>query len=220
MKKGMETSTLDGTTKFKDQKLPRPYDLNSHLNNFLPGLDKISPHHAFPIMIPIPSNDAKILGLKIPEESSSTRKASESSSKTTSGSKETQKIIIDKTVENPRSFHATVECGLKVLANRNARSANVSNIQPNKKLLASILGNAGGTITIGRLKQKSRKCTNESDTSDRLSQETNSKSIKQLFSVADSWSSDSVMSLSDDCTCCHAANTCPLHTQSKSNINP
>ncbi|XP_015189832.1 PREDICTED: uncharacterized protein LOC107073651 [Polistes dominula] len=51
----------------------------------------------------------------------------------------------------------------------------------------------------------------ELDRSDKLGQESSSKSMRQLFSIADSWSSDSLVSHSDSCTCCHKKELCPIH---------
>ena len=216
--------------KSKDRKLPRPGDLNVPLNDFLPGLDKIALYSNVPFLIPIPPKDAKALGLKIPEASSSKKHSFETSSKETpnssiakNSSKESKdsknqnnsKKVKKSSVGNPRSFHATVEHSLKNLASRTARSIHISSIQSKKKKnLASVIANAGGTNHIGRLKRPKPKAANESDTSDRLSKEPSSKSMRQLFSMAESWSSDSITSRSDSCTCCHTSDPCPLHSKS------
>lgn len=219
--------------KSKERKLPRPGDLNASLNDFIPGLDKISLYSNIPFLIPISPKDAKALGLKIPEASSSKNPSSGTSSKSSTTSKETHKSSIGKKVSkeskdsknlkylkkgkkqfvgNPRSFHATVKHSLKNLASRTARSIHISSVQSKKKKnLSSVITSPGGMSAVGRLKQTRSKAVNESDTSDRLSKEPSSKSMRQLFSMAESWSNNSITSPSDSCTCCHTSNPCPLH---------
>lgn len=236
-------------TESKSRKLPRPSDLKSSLNNFLPGIENISANSKFPVLIPIPSKDAKALGLKIPEASSLLKKklsskcnstskgggsrgscCSSSSSRSSSCSKEDPKTLIGKNylkelenykdsrnskdftrkihktiVKNPRSLEDTGRRSLKNLSSRNTRSIHLA---PNKNFTNAIVRNIVG---VARMKQAKLGNFNEPDTSDRHSREPNADSMRQLYSISDSWSSDSVASESDNCTCCHASNPCPIH---------
>ncbi|XP_051155311.1 uncharacterized protein LOC127277908 [Leptopilina boulardi] len=228
-------------TKSKSRKLPRPSDLKPSLNDFLPGLKNISLNSNFPVLIPIPPKDAKALGLKIPEASSSLKKNfSNSSSKSNtskesccSSSKEDPKTLIGKNnlkelenfkdsknakdlakkthktiAKNPKSLEDTGKRSLKNLSSKNTHSIHLST---NKNITTGIVRNNGGNIAIGKLKHAMPQGVNESDTSDRHSKEPNSNSMRQLYSISDSWSSDSVTSQSDSCICCQASNLCPIH---------
>lgn len=223
-------------TKSKSRKLPRPSDLEASLNDFIPTLENISLNANFPVLIPIPAKDVKALGLKIPEASSSVKKkfsnssSKSNTSKESGGSKEETLIgrnnmkeldnlkelknskdlkkIHKKILKNPKSLDDTGKRSLKNLSSRNTRSIHLTT---NKKIIPGIVRNVGGNFAFGKLKQATQQGSNEPDTSDRHSKESNSNSMRQLYSISGSWSNDSVTSRSDSCTCCHASNICPIH---------
>nr|KAF7435986.1 hypothetical protein H0235_004177 [Vespula pensylvanica] len=113
------------------------------------------------------------------------------------------KRLSEKTCEN-RVPTTTVD-------NSSQKSFQVENLRTKRNLIPSVAAKTFyRNINVGESTTTRRKpVAKELDKSDKLGQEASSKSMRQLFSVADSWSSDSVVSHSDSCTCCHKKEQCP-----------
>ncbi|XP_025602842.2 uncharacterized protein LOC112695031 [Athalia rosae] len=75
-------------------------------------------------------------------------------------------------------------------------------LKPENNLLPMVLVNAAGTASIGGQPEPEKCTTPHLDKSDRLP-DPSSKSMRQLYSMSDSWSTDSIISHSDSCPCCH-----------------
>lgn len=164
--------------------------------------------------IPISSSSIKSKGLKLKNnvrtafersnKGSSPSSSSGNESRSNKPTKDSRKLN-EKTREN--RITTTVE-------NSSQKGFQEENLRTKKKLIPRIGAktfnrnvNVGESSTIRRRKPMAK----ELDKSDKLGQETSSKSMRQLFSIADSWSSDSVVSHSDSCTCCHDNESCPVH---------
>ncbi|XP_014608193.1 PREDICTED: uncharacterized protein LOC106788956 [Polistes canadensis] len=92
------------------------------------------------------------------------------------------------------------------------RGFQVENSRTKKSLIPSIVKTFNRNIKLDEsMTIKKKRMAKELDRSDKLGQESSSKSMRQLFSIADSWSSDSLVSHSDSCTCCHKKELCPIH---------
>ncbi|XP_029033120.1 uncharacterized protein LOC114871425 [Osmia bicornis bicornis] len=194
------------------------------------------------LMIPVSAEDARSLGLRIPDldsfsvdSNSTSSKASALSSvksakrsneednksrkdvkrqrnadgkgvKRRQDGKQERKAQRTATIERLSNFHAKLGRGLRSISNRT---------RPRQKLRSEIVkenddkSNADGSARSsigGRFK---RKLNNRDKKSDGLKKD--SMTMKQLFSMAESWSSDSMVSDSDNCACCHTKEPCPLH---------
>ncbi|XP_015599292.1 uncharacterized protein LOC107269678 [Cephus cinctus] len=182
----------------KGRRLDRPGQVNDNARLLMSEHQgEILPNSKFPIIIPIPPQDARALGLRIPERDSVTRDTGRMNSKNS-------KLP----PESSRSFQAKLERGLRSLTSRNTDRK--SNLEQHRNLLPSFLTNAGGNLGIGNAARSIKKSNELVDSSDKPS-DPGSKSMRQLYSMADSWSSDSVTSHSDSCTCCHGKEACPIH---------
>lgn len=203
------------------------------------------------IMIPIPPEDARALGLRVPgsENSSigsstpSSRSSAHSSTPSTRGkrlnndvnksskdlkrqrnvdvngtkrppdSKQERKVQRTAASEKLSNFHAKLERGLRSISNRtkirrkvDSETAKVIKLPCN---LSPVPFSGTDGPSLGSSFRKNLSCQEEK--SDKLGKESSSKSMRQLFSMADSWSNDSMISHSDSCACCHSREPCPLH---------
>ncbi|XP_012287049.1 uncharacterized protein LOC105703318 [Orussus abietinus] len=244
----LDTSgTRESADSSRDRRLPRPGDsARSKLAQIL-GIGKIIPDPNFAMVIPIPSEDARVLGLKIPEEHPSKRIPNSSgrppscSSKSSASSNQPkgeksqevkgafspvsgsalqrsklQSFKEGRPIESPKGFQAKLERGLRNISNRTGSLTRKTKIEGKKNLFPWLLTSAGGAPRPTSCKEEKPVESQEvpevldQDTADR-STEPDSKSMRHLFSMADSWSSDSVVSHSDNCSCCHGTEKCPLH---------
>ncbi|XP_076303470.1 uncharacterized protein LOC143221804 [Lasioglossum baleicum] len=195
------------------------------------------------IMIPIPPEDAKALGLRIPESgnssirsnSSSSRNASLSSGAKIAGERSNDSSRSNKILRNPRnvevvkptkklqglkenessereqatkklsSFQARLKKGLKKISYKKGHQIDDLEATPEcsqKSDLPSVLkGSNRSSIGSGKLKKNLSNC--QEDKADKVKKESGSMSMRQLFNIADSWSTDSIFSHSDSCPCCH-----------------
>ena len=133
--------------------------------------------------------------------------------------------------KNPKSFQARLERGLKSLSTKTAayRKAKIKSGSSGKSMDSGLtnvdvkLYGTGGNAGVKKnnvTKIISGTCCEE-DMADKMRMKTSTKSMKQLFSKAASWSSDSVASHSESCTCCAANDNatnekrqqppCPVH---------
>ncbi|XP_016917395.1 uncharacterized protein LOC108001072 [Apis cerana] len=110
------------------------------------------------------------------------------------------------TLERLSNLHAKLERGLKNISNRTKTRSKVG---PDSAKESSNL-NSTTIRGYGRSSGRSLK-KNSASQEDKLRKESSSKCTKQLFSMADSWSSDSIISHSDNCACCHSREPCPFH---------
>lgn len=193
------------------------------------------------IMIPIPAEDAKTLGLRVPDSESFSAKSNSSSSKSSAhlsntkyvgkrsnddtkkdvkrhrnvdvnvkatkkqpDLKQERKAQRTPTLERLSNLHAKLERGLKNISNRTKTRSKVGPDSTKE---------SNNSTTIRGYGRSSGRSLKKSSTSqeDKLRKESSSKCTKQLFSMADSWSSDSIISHSDNCACCHSREPCPFH---------
>lgn len=126
--------------------------------------------------------------------------------------------------ENPKSFQARLERGLKSLTNKTAEYRR-GKLKSSGKTVSSKLTDVERTVAVGASENTSTSVDGEQceeDTGDKMRTKPSSRSMRELFSMADSWSSDSVASHSDSCTCCSIAKSnrrqppCPVHGASSS----
>lgn len=194
------------------------------------------------MMIPIPPEDAKALGLRIPgSKEFSIGSASQCSGSSASTSKSTGKrhsIDDDKSHRDAKrhrnvdikatkklanlkkeqksqrtaaseklsNFHAKLERGLRSISNR-TRARRKVNPETSDVSPAAFSG-INNSPTSSSSRKNSLSCQEKLY---KLGKESSSKSMKQLFSMAGSWSNDSVVSHSDSCACCHGREPCPFH---------
>lgn len=229
---GENINQLRRLNAFENRRLDRP-DSEMGNNLFPSGRNTFQFKKSFPVVIPIPPEDAKALGLRVPNAEkpsvnshpgSSKDAASFPGSKSPSKSpksgkassekmkratvhskmkKEAQDSRHDKkrtyrniATESPQSFHRKLEHGLKSLSD---------GAQKRRKIGSQSENNSEGS---------GKSATPEENRSDKLKKDSSNKSMRQLFSMAGSWSSDSVASHSDSCACCHNRESCPLHGSS------
>ncbi|XP_048260188.1 uncharacterized protein LOC105667133 [Bombus terrestris] len=232
-----------------NQRLNRPGDLkimqllSAYPDNKIKLLNGLT-------MIPIPAEDAKALGLRVPDSDSfksnstsfkgparlsspkSSRKRSNDDSKLKKDVKrhrnmdvktskklpdlkQEQKAQRTATLETLSILHAKLERGLKNISNRTKARPKFHPDTPRDSdtpanSSPTTIRTSGRKSTIGgKLRKKSS--TSQGNKPDKLRKESSSKSTKQLFSMAESWSSDSVVSHSDNCACCHSREPCPFH---------
>ncbi|XP_043804072.1 uncharacterized protein LOC122720973 [Apis laboriosa] len=189
--------------------------------------------------------DAKTLGLRVPDSESFSAKSNSSSSKSSAhlsntkyvgkrsnddtrskkdvkrhrnvdvnvkatkkqpDLKQERKAQRTPTLERLSNLHAKLERGLKNISNRTKTRSKVG---PESAKESSNL-NSTTIRGYGRSSGRSLK-KNSTSQEDKLRKESSSKCTKQLFSMADSWSSDSIVSHSDNCACCHSREPCPFH---------
>nr|XP_012136816.1 PREDICTED: uncharacterized protein LOC105662018 [Megachile rotundata] len=105
----------------------------------------------------------------------------------TSGSGKDRKAQRTATMERLSNFHAKLGRGLKSISDR---------ARPRQKIRPE---NGARRFKVNGREEKSDELKKDSMT------------MKQLFSTTESWSSDSVVSESDNCACCHKKEPCPLH---------
>ncbi|XP_047344118.1 uncharacterized protein LOC124946837 [Vespa velutina] len=160
---------------------------------------------------PTSSSSFKSKGLIL---KSNGRTAIEKSKKVVSGNKESRssksknsKKLNDRTCYEKRITTTVENSSQKVFQEEDNNLRTKKNLIPNitpKTFYRNI--NVGESSTI-----RKKPTAKELDKSDKLiGQEASSKSMRQLFSIADSWSSDSVISHSDSCTCCHNEESSPV----------
>lgn len=228
----------------RNQRLYRPGDLKiMQLLSVYPD-NKIEVLNGM-IMIPIPAEDAKTLGLRVPDSENFSAKSNSSSSKSSAhlsntkyvgkrsnddtrskkdvkrhrnvdvsvkatkkqpDLKQERKAQRTPTLERLSNLHAKLERGLKNISNRTKTRSKVG---PDSAKESSNL-NSTTIRGYGRSSGRSLK-KNSASQEDKLRKESSSKCTKQLFSMADSWSSDSIISHSDNCACCHSREPCPFH---------
>ncbi|XP_076628132.1 uncharacterized protein LOC143345159 [Colletes latitarsis] len=186
------------------------------------------------VMIPVPPEDAKALGLRVPESRNSSVGSNSTTSRSStrpSGSRTVRKSSNDvkrssKATRKPQdpkeerktqrtvaseklsNFHAKLERGLKSIScrtkTRRKDGSETSRTSDRSSKLSPPLNGADRS-------SRRNPSTCQEDKSDKIRAEPSSKSMRQLFSMADSWSSDSMISHSDNCACCHNREPCPLH---------
>ncbi|XP_046739934.1 uncharacterized protein LOC124407647 [Diprion similis] len=222
---------------------PRLEDLSATDNPLIPGLNQIISPPAIPILISTLSEEDRIMRLKMPPCSASAglRRTSGSSESKRSEVKASAGRASSKAApnnvnysqnktENFEELEGQITAGSLIgysskldrglrrvsrkpepLSNPNAKTKLV----PNRNLLPVALENAGGALGIGGLRESPTRTIPQDDKADKPL-DPSSKSMRQLYSMADSWSSDSVTSHSDICSCCHNNEFCPIH--GKANI--
>lgn len=227
----------------RNQRLYRPGDLKiMQLLSVYPD-NKIEVLNGM-IMIPIPAEDAKTLGLRVPDSESFSSKSNSSSNSKSSAHlskyvgkrsnddtrskkdvkrhrnvdvsvkatkkqpdlKQERKAQRTPTLERLSNLHAKLERGLKNISNRTKTRSKIGtdSAKESSNLNSATLRGYGRSS--GRSLKK-----NSASQEDKLRKESSSKCTKQLFSMADSWSSDSIVSHSDNCACCHSREPCPFH---------
>lgn len=155
---------------------------------------------------PISSSSIKSKVLKLKNNGRTIEKSNKvSGNELRSNKSKDSKRLSEKTCEN-RVPTTTVD-------NSSQKGFQVENLRTKRNLIPSVAAKTFyRNINVGESTTMRRKpAAKELDKSDKLGQEASSKSMRQLFSVADSWSSDSVVSHSDSCTCCHKKEQCPVH---------
>ncbi|XP_031834330.1 uncharacterized protein LOC116427744 [Nomia melanderi] len=235
---------------FSNRRLNRPADLKatkmlSALSNGNAQLVNRT------IMIPIPLEAAKVLGLRVPElENSSTgsnsspsksstvspvskitKKRSNDANQSDKSAKRHRNMEVKATkklrdlneeqssdgaqpTKNLSSFHAKLKKGLKNISYKRTYRRNDSEdakVPESSFRLSPVALNESNQSSInGRLRKNVSNY--RKNLADRLEEDSNTKSMKQLFSMADSWSNDSMISHSDSCPCCHNRELRHFHT--------
>ncbi|XP_026667202.1 uncharacterized protein LOC113463992 [Ceratina calcarata] len=198
------------------------------------------------IMIPIPPEDAKALGLRVPDSDNFSMKPNSTSSRSSAelsssrsrrkrsnddtkskrdqkrhhntevkltkkllDLKQEQKAQRAPTLERLTNFQAKLERGLKNISHKTkVRPKANSYGEKDSDVLQS---NAPRRRLLAAGKQKKSSSSSHDEKPGKLKKESSSKSTRQLFSTAESWSNDSVVSHSDNCACCHSREPCPFH---------
>ncbi|XP_043258438.1 uncharacterized protein LOC122400828 [Colletes gigas] len=187
--------------------------------------------------------DAKALGLRIPESRNSSVGSNSTTSRNSarpSGSRAVRKLSNDvkrssKELKQPRNtdtkatkkpqdpkeerktqrtvaserlsnFHAKLERGLKSISYRTKTRRKDGSETSKASDRSSKL-----SPPLDRVDRSSGSPSSCQDKSDKIRADPSSKSMRQLFSMADSWSSDSMISHSDNCACCYNREPCPFH---------
>lgn len=123
--------------------------------------------------------------------------------------KQEQKSQRAPTLERFTNFQARLERGLKNISNKTkARPKANSN---GGKDSDNSHPNAPRRRLSGAGRQRKGSTSSQDEKPGKLRKEPSTKSTKQLFSTAESWSNDSVVSHSDNCDCCHSREPCPFH---------
>ncbi|XP_054006459.1 uncharacterized protein LOC128891184 [Hylaeus anthracinus] len=237
------------------QRLPRSRRLDRPVDPKAVQLLAAFPNHNIQlvngtVMIPIPQEDARALGLRVPgiQESRNSSLGSSSTSSRNSGCPSSSKALgkrsndgrksskdlkhrrnVDtnatkklqdlkeerrnqRTVEKLSNFHAKLERGLKNISyktkTRRKVGSETTKTCDQSRLNPTALSGAARSLAGGK-SRNSPLC--QEDKFHKLEKQPSSRSMRQLFSMADSWSSDSVTSGSDNCACCHSQEPCPLH---------
>lgn len=271
-----EILSLLQTTSRNNRRLERPKNIEKSVyDSWLKRGNGIIQNGIFPTMIPIPPEDARILGLRIPGSETATKNNEKRTKKNTEdcrtkGESSEHHSFIEKQVkqgrkmnensdsrgnrisvqnlnktakkdsklkstrengalqkENLKSFQARLERGLKTITNKTAgyrkgkskSDSSGKNVTSQSTKIDPIVPDQVGKVEeiVNATSLKSEK-----DIGDKISTKTSAKSMRQLFSMADSWSSDSVASHSNSCTCCVVKDTnrrqppCPVHGASSS----
>lgn len=126
----------------------------------------------------------------------------------------------DKTIAKTfmRNYNCELERELRSISHK--PSPNVkSRLEPNKNLLPVTLVNAGGALGIGGLRAADKNNIARHDDKSDKPQDPSAKSMRQLYSMADSWSTDSVVSHSESCPCCHNNEPCPIHRKPNTELS-
>ena len=200
-------------------------------------------------IIPVPSENARALDLRVPEEESSDglksnrssarlsisrsskvkKRSNDDNEFTTRDVKRYQNVDVRReersrklakspkeerkgtqriaTMDKLSSLQAKLERGLRNISNKTKARAKVRSDAPKdfsgSSNMSPIARGSGRPISTMR--------KNPSSSREDKRRESSSVSTKQLFSLTESWSSDSVISRSDNCACCHSQEPCPLH---------
>ncbi|XP_033333637.2 uncharacterized protein LOC117224642 [Megalopta genalis] len=200
------------------------------------------------IMIPIPPEDAKVLGLRIPDsENSSSLESNSSSSKNStvpSGSRTDGKYANDagrssrvlgrrrnadvkatkrlqdskreeeanereQAMKKLNGIHAKLKRGLRSMSYKKTNRLDDSEVPKAPECShnvgpAAALKGGNHRPAISSKFKKSLSNSRKDETREDKKESNAAKSMRQLFSVASSWSTDSIVSHSDNCPCCHS----------------
>ncbi|XP_076658652.1 uncharacterized protein LOC143362406 [Halictus rubicundus] len=120
------------------------------------------------------------------------------------GLKENEASEREQATKKLSSFQARLKKGLKKISYRKANQIDDLEDTPEcsyKGDLSCVLNGSNRPSIGSKLKKNLPNC--QEDKADKLKKESGSMSMRQLFNIADSWSTDSIFSHSDSCPCCH-----------------
>ena len=225
--------TIDRVFRKSRRRLSRPADAKlAQLLSAYPENENVKVLNGV-TMIPVPPEDARALGLRVPDESNATGSSahlstSKSLKKRSNDDNNNDGSIEWRDVKRCQNANARREERSRKLAKhpKKERKAQRTTVAMDKlcslqaRLERGLRSISNKTKTRPKVRADATKdldsprsrndpsCSRE----DKRRREPSSVSTKQLFSLTESWSSDSVVSRSDNCACCHGQeHPCPLH---------
>ncbi|KAK0097364.1 hypothetical protein PV326_002229 [Microctonus aethiopoides] len=199
----------DSTTNKKNKKPPKNIDYPRKLLPVISGLEKIFSKRKYSQLSDADKNESSKLYSEARPPSSKRLKKEQDFEKNNVGetSVDTRSRKTLKDLKLERSKRRDVEIdntkNLHVMFNNDK-----SNSKSSKIMLGAIV-NASGVHAIDEIQGTINKSSFHFEDTSEQSSEPASKTLRQLYSMADSWSSNSVVSQSDSCTCCHSKLHCP-----------